>query len=127
MRDIKFRSWNKVSKTMYGNSIYNCKDSFDMQLKHPQIYEVMQYIGLEDKNGRKIYEGDIIRYSDIEISNTDCGIEYNDIINIGEVLYDNESAYYYVTNTYSVEMDEVWEDAEVIGNIYENPELLERE
>ena len=110
MRDIRFRSWNKVNKTMYDNSIYNCKDSFDMQLKHPQIYE-----------------GDIIRYSDIEISNTDCGIEYNDIINIGEVLYDNESAYYYVTNTYSVEMDEVWEDAEVIGNIYENPELLERE
>lgn len=51
MREIKFRAWNKVDGTMYTDAINNCKDTFDMVLKHPQIYEVMQFTGLHDKNG----------------------------------------------------------------------------
>ena len=110
MSDIKFRSWNKVNKTMYDNSIYNCKDSFDMQLKHPQIYEVMQYIGLEDKNGRKIYEGDIVKTKE----------------HIGQIIYSKGVFFIDVKGDFYLPIYNVSEFMEVIGNIYENPELLER-
>ena len=116
MRDIKFRSWNKVNKTMYDNSIYNCKDSFDMQLKHPQIYEVMQYIGLEDKNGRKIYEGDIITIT----------LDTGNVITGSVGMNNGQWSIKYYDRYYS--LVSIWYDMqpEVIGNIYENSELLER-
>lgn len=115
MRDIRFRSWNKVNKTMYDNSIYNCKDSFDMQLKHPQIYEVMQYIGLEDKNGIKIYEGDIITIT----LDTDNVITGSVGMNNGQWSIKYYDRYYPLVS--------IWYEMqpEVIGNIYENSELLE--
>ena len=116
MSDIKFRSWNKVNKTMYDNSIYNCKDSFDMQLKHPQIYEVMQYIGLEDKNGIKIYEGDIITIT-LDTGNVITGSVG---MNNGQWSIKCYDRYYPLVS--------IWYEMkpEVIGNIYENSELLER-
>ena len=116
MSDIKFRSWNKVNKTMYDNSIYNCKDSFDMQLKHPQIYEVMQYIGLEDKNGRKIYEGDIITIT-LDTGNVITGSVG---MNNGQWSIKYYDRYYPLVS--------IWYEMqpEVIGNIYENSEFLER-
>lgn len=116
MRDIRFRSWNKVNKMMYDNSIYNCKDSFDIQLKHPQIYEVMQYIGLEDKNGIKIYEGDIITIT----LDTDNVITGSVGMNNGQWSIKYYDRYYPLVS--------IWYEMqpEVIGNIYENSELLER-
>ena len=116
MSDIKFRSWNKVNKTMYDNSIYNCKDSFDMQLKHPQIYEVMQYIGLEDKNSRKIYEGDIITIT----------LDTGNVITGSVGMNNGQWSIKYYDRYYS--LVSIWYEMqpEVIGNIYENPKLLER-
>ena len=108
MRDIKFRSWNVVDKTMY-NSIYNCKDSFEMQLKHPQIYKIMQYTGLKDKNGIEIYEGDIVECFKNELATVEfiSGCFVLDSISCTETFYD------------------LCGEMKVLGNIYENSDLLE--
>lgn len=155
-RDIKFRAWNKkmheydwrkniqenVMREVKSVEIPSERKNFDkMQLtvwgnsEDPIVevyfegtdeFEIMQYTGLHDKNGKEIYEGDIVRYPDAS-SCGDSG-EWDCFTNTGEVKYCNETMSYYFTERVSIEMDEIDinTDAEVIGNIYENPELLNR-
>ena len=86
--------------------------------------ELMQYTELKDKNGAGIYEGDIVAFED-----SDGGYEYPDLaVNTGIVEY-GELGFYF-TNRIAVEMDDFYikdgrcDEVEVIGNIYENPELM---
>ena len=69
-----------------------------------------QFIGLADKNGRKIFEGDIVEYK-----------EEN-----GEIVYDTETAMYIVSfDTWCTDFDHIYSrEIEIIGNIHDNPELL---
>ena len=91
---------------------------------------VRQYTGLKDKNGKKIFEGDIVKYDiayGIQYKNDDCCEKLNTFIET--VKFENgeffpipkfsECEDYY----YSYE----YRNFEVIGNIYDNPELLESE
>lgn len=76
-------------------------------------FELMQYTGLHDKNGKEIYEGDIVK------------IKYRDE-DIGKVIYEYNGFSIDVTNmnkNYG-RVDFVNNFMEVIGNIYDNPELL---
>ena len=116
MREIKFRAWDK-----YEDGIH-CMIDHDNLMK--QVYGkrgdnifnddthiLMQYTGLKDKNGREIYEGDIVRM---------YGGEYH----CGMYEYD-------VKRTIVLNCESLWhlgesENKEIIGNIYENPELLEK-
>ena len=87
--------------------------------------ELMQYTGLKDKNGKEIYEGDIIHINDNFLDKFDYLIEWNE-----------EYLRYYL---YSVDKEKLNKlggileahlnslEVEVIGNIYDNPELLEKE
>ena len=86
---------------------------------------VGQYTGLTDKNGNKIFEGDIIAYED----ETPGQYEYHDslFINRGVIRFD--AGQFYFTNSIAATMDDLLYkgtlDCEVIGNIHDNPELLE--
>lgn len=83
-----------------------------------------QYRGLIDKNGKRIFEGDIILFEDESPSN----YEYHDCteINCGEIKF--ADGQFYLTNRYAVEMEDLIYDnkldGEIIGNIHDNPELL---
>ena len=113
-RIIKFRAWakNKKVMTFVGELSWLVAGIhfMDAGACHGFIdkdAELMQFIGLHDKNGKEIYEGDIVkRQEKIEV------VEWID----GD---DMDSQGYYI--------DQVFGKWEVIGNIYENPELLTKE
>ncbi len=113
-RTIKFRAFDKRPERR--EMIYGIQDgsgfrgqSFGEYLAYPDTYEVMQFTGLTDANGKGIYEGDIIKTSD------DCK---------GEVYYVDGAYFIDLVNTGDYLFDVLIEGgAQVIGNIFENPEL----
>ena len=86
---------------------------------------VGQYTGLTDKNGTKIFEGDIILFEDECPTN----YEYHDCTEMrcGEIKFDDGE--FYLTNRIAVEMGDLIYDGKldgvIVGNIHDNPELLE--
>lgn len=82
---------------------------------------ICQYTGLTDKNGNKIWENDIVAY--LDTYSTDNGYAEADCI--GQVVWDNETLSFQVTERLSAESYEVLDECAVIGNIFDNPELLE--
>lgn len=126
-REIKFRAWDKEAQEMLTvRDINFCGeelDTYEMQgdwLSFEDV-ELMQYTGFKDRNGIEIYEGDIVVFEDM--TSTESGYWERDCIGI--VVWGEEIAAFEVTNRLSAESYEVLSDCEVIGNIYENPELLE--
>lgn len=121
-REIKFRAWLKDSKLMVDVDeidigikfiyYYYHSDDLEGELKSFKNIELIQYTGLKDKNNKEIYEGDIV------ILHND---KYKVIFNSKEarfVLRDDEfESEIPFTNNNNERM-------EIIGNIYENPELL---
>lgn len=129
MREIKFRAYVKDK-----NKIYDVKDidfvygfvrfeeegkPTDTMRMFDQV-ELMQYTGLEDMNGKEIYEGDIVKIDNDTISEVVfdegafCWCEYSDGYTDGRFPHSfNDNEYYCFC-----------EEIEVIGNVYDNPELL---
>ena len=141
MREIKFRGKRiGTSEWVYGDLIHRQiwassllvirvqDDGFDAYEEYEVIPETVgQYTGLKDKHGVEIYEGDVVAFED-----SDGGYEYQDLVmNTGIVEY-GELRFYF-TNRVAVEMGDFYikdgrcDDIEVIGNIYDNPELLKGE
>ena len=81
---------------------------------------ICQCTGLKDKNGKLIWENDIVAYWDAY--NTESGLAEADCY--GQVVWDDETMSFQVTNRLSAESYEVLDECNVIGNIFDNPELL---
>ena len=108
---FKFRAWNKEDKEMIysGKHLWNFFMDYEEFMQEP----LMQYTGLKDKNGVEIYESDIVTRADSK----------KGVVDFGRHLFDGTaraSQGYYFGDGYTLDGT-----LEVIGNIYENPELLE--
>ena len=82
---------------------------------------ICQCTGLKDNNGNLIWENDVVGFWDTY--STENGQAEMDCI--GKVVWDDETISFQVTNRLSAESYEVIDECSVIGNIFDNPELLE--
>lgn len=124
MREIKFRFWDKVDKKMRypAHSFPDVDFLYFEELERSEWgdeeFENLQYTGVKDANGTEIYEGDILKHKDglCEVKNGICDFQgggrwngfYTDGLYHGRYPLTNGDVY------------------EVVGNIYENPEVLSK-
>lgn len=128
MREIKFRAWDKLGNRMINSDCVDLFIHFDGELNSMDDdcnvigtnrtskfkLQLMQYTGLKDKNGTEVFEGDIVNM----IFPGTKGPRVIEFLN---------GAFGVKTHKQSTELwwEEVWhKDIEIIGNIYENIDLL---
>jgi len=117
MKEIKFRAWDKIEQRWYDKVLEWIFDRPKGSIgQHPIIPKdtiFMQSTNLKDKNGKEIFDGDIVKFDDGTIMNV---FQSED----GSWVLDEEDNSYKAFKVYNQQ-----EIIEIIGNKFENPELLE--
>jgi uncharacterized phage protein (TIGR01671 family) len=119
MREIKFRAWWKsLMRMLDADDVRrNLNIGVIAHIGEVADYILMQYTGLKDKNGREIYEGDIVISGMLE---NDVWVPRN-----GIVEWEQGDALFRIKLSDAIDDDQLMDGpCEVIGNIYESPELL---
>jgi len=144
MREIKFRVFNLASKKMtkpftldeyatdqdgeFGDQnfiLHFYESPYDLphQVKSNPL---MQFTGLKDKNGKEIYDGDILSHP--TYCNFDFSGKYTNDVKWGETGdsdgYSHDKHFEWIVGEDS--LADVYEQSEIIGNIYDNPELIKQ-
>lgn len=118
MRQLKFKAWDKTDKFMtdpFSLGSVNAGDGYDDE------WVVLQFTGVLDKNGKEIFEGDVV-----SISAGYSGDHWYEK-SIAKIIYDEFE--FYPENPHDeyglTYQENPWQEMTVIGNVYENPELLD--
>lgn len=142
MREIKFRVWDHNTNTMMIPDYFEFYDGKIGWIEAgreagpesgndgcPDQFEIMQYTGLHDKNGRGIYEGDIVRVQETMDGGRIVCIEAT-----AYVVWNDERGCWGCKGEFEghladyalgTKLNMMGNVCEVVGNIYENPELME--
>ena len=129
-REIKFRAWDKETKSMI-KEVWEIglKSNYNQPWligddKRTDNFELMQYTGLKDKNGKEIYEGDILKH----IPTFEANYFVKNLTG-GFYLCPNNKDYgeYFASLFAGYDHKNQCNSIEIIGNIYENPELLNKD
>jgi uncharacterized phage protein (TIGR01671 family) len=138
-REIKFRAWDAEYCDMIppftltdieciqenGRTICLLIHGKDIKRKD---WILMQYTGLKDKNGKEIYEGDIIKYYSFGSSTPSFAQVIWDDCGYGRVGFAYKEEMGILTQLYNTQERCIYKECigEIVGNIYENPDLLEK-
>jgi uncharacterized phage protein (TIGR01671 family) len=132
MREIKFRAWDKERKVMVDagcpdlimtttGQIY-IEDRYGNTINVTDRFELLQFTGLKDTNGKEIYDGDIIIVKDLHDSNAfDMVWNTEKQIPIPQIVKFSDTPYGVIMPSDSGQHPQWWE---IIGNVYENKDLL---
>jgi uncharacterized phage protein (TIGR01671 family) len=114
-REIKFRAWDATTsqpKMLLWNDLKSSKCEHVFILS--EDVTIMQFTGLKDRKGKEIYEGDIVN-----------GCQFNGSIAYGKIVWSDFRFVIYPIGKFLEGLDYIKsERLEIIGNIYESPELL---
>ena len=123
-REIKFRKWHRDLKDIVYSELH-ISDFFQVVQSYPEMYILMQYIGIKDKNEKEVYDGDIVKLEwqtanfGKYFQSDDMWIDHSKIVvikwvGLGFAFMDGDKQFGKRKNA----------TIEVIGNIYEHPHLL---
>ncbi|GAM80669.1 glycosyltransferase [Lactococcus lactis subsp. lactis] len=122
----KLRAWDKQDERMSYGEVEYFDDSINYRFDHfctgaDEDVEFMQSTGIKDKNGVEIYEGDVINYRN-SFRNPMTGSGSLSINRDFKIIFKDGE---FKAKGFDIRLKNILSYSEVIGNIYENPELLE--
>ncbi|MCK5018380.1 MAG: hypothetical protein KAS32_15080 [Candidatus Peribacteraceae bacterium] len=124
MRKIKFRAWDKVKQVMdyHPKSVTGFLNIY--LSNESDLYEWLQFTGLKDKNGKKVFEGDLLGFKGNKRNK-----KFQHVMVVEYLEEDDFCGWSFMVHEFcgygcSWCWLEEWKHYEVIGNIYENKDLL---